>query len=72
MRGEVIKIRAESKNVENRKTTEKSMKQSCLTKRINKMDKPLSTLIKERENAQLSILGVKGKISLQNLQTSKR
>ena len=66
IRREIIKIRAETNEVETRDTVERiNETRSWFFERINKIDKPLTTLIqKKREKAQINkIMNEKGEIT---------
>ena len=54
-RKEIIKIRAEINEIETKKTREKiNETKSWFFEKINKIDKPLARLIKEKERAQIN------------------
>ena len=64
-RRELIKIRAELNEIETRRTVELiNRTRSWFFERINKIDKPLASLIKKkREKTQIKIMNEKGEIT---------
>ena len=70
-RRELIKIRAELKEIETRRTVEEINKtRSCFFERISKIDKPLASLIKnKREMIQINkIMNERGKITTNTME----